>query len=457
MTDSGFVAGLHRVVRLAGAAQHGERIDLLREGDPDRLYPAAPVVADLRALVREAGELRAAAAAAGELDFFGERRTERAAELALDLRVMADAARAAAQIIEHEPPYPEAVDPLRELCGRLSVVRDRAERVGELAGLAEEAGPIARTTNQFQTPQPHRNCDGKNPTTDPRLDRTRTGGEVADPRLSAVLAAVAALEALAFNAERIAEHDANCGGIDAPCPPEFHFGPAERIEWKKRIAAANDQTRCELRARLLSTGGDRTLSEAREWSERMAAAVVGFGSVGLAKAAPEIAAAWSAFESALRLSKPGALIVLDAARIRKATEAARDAVRTMEAEAVAGKRWSTGAEAGRPEPKKLPELKPHDMQAWQLALTGYAQTRIAEMLNSEHGTSYKQPQVSRMIARARQHAEASGLQSVAESALAGPRATVSTMDPSTLDMGQRVERTGHAEREKERQQARDED
>ena len=96
--------------------------------------------------------------------------------------------------------------------------------------------------------------------------------------------------------------------------------------------------------------------------------------------------------------------MLDAARIRKATEAARDAVRTKEAEAVAGKRWSTGAEAGRPAPKKLPALKPHDMQAWQLALTGYAQTRIAEMLNSEHGTSYKQPTVSRMIARARKHA-----------------------------------------------------
>lgn len=166
-----------------------------------------------------------------------------------------------------------------------------------------------------------------------RCRTERAGPMESDSKLRAVLDAVSALEALAFNAERIAEHDANCGRVDAEPPPGTL---EEKIEWMKANGDGRERTRCELRGRLLSTGGDRTLAEAREWCERLAEAVVGFGRVDIAKAAPEIERAWMSFDHALRDSTPGMVLTLDAERIRRATDAAREAVKTMEAEAVAG-------------------------------------------------------------------------------------------------------------------------
>lgn len=86
---------------------------------------------------------------------------------------------------------------------------------------------------------------------------------------------------------------------------------------------------------------------------------------------------------------------------------------------------------------KLPGLKAHDRQAWQLAtLHGMTQVKVAVALNTEHGTNYTQGQVSRMIARAKTHADANGL---AEK-VAGPINRPRTVDPRRLELGARVDK-----------------
>lgn len=88
-------------------------------------------------------------------------------------------------------------------------------------------------------------------------------------------------------------------------------------------------------------------------------------------------------------------------------------------------------------PRRLRELKAHDRQAWQLAtLHGMTQDMVAAALNEEHGTSYTQGQVSRMIARAKAHADANGL---AEK-VAGPIDRPRTVDPGRLEVGARVDK-----------------
>ncbi len=85
---------------------------------------------------------------------------------------------------------------------------------------------------------------------------------------------------------------------------------------------------------------------------------------------------------------------------------------------------------------KLPNLMPHDQQAWQLSfLRGMTQIKIAEQLNQEHGTTYTQGQVSRMIARAKKHAEASGVANLLQPKSEPAR----SIDPAKLDMGKRMD------------------
>ncbi len=107
-------------------------------------------------------------------------------------------------------------------------------------------------------------------------------------------------------------------------------------------------------------------------------------------------------------------------------------------ERVAGVIESLGARADDDTPAaKVPELKAHDRQAWQLAtLHGMTQGKVAAALNEEHGTLYTQGQVSRMIARAKAHADANGL---AEK-VAGPIDRPRTVDPGRLELGRRVDR-----------------
>lgn len=94
------------------------------------------------------------------------------------------------------------------------------------------------------------------------------------------------------------------------------------------------------------------------------------------------------------------------------------------------------AEGGSPV-VKLPELKPHDRQAWQLSmLHEMTQERVAAALNKEHGKTYTQGQVSRMIARAKAHSEASGLADKMPKRLDPPL----TVDPAKLDLGARIDK-----------------
>lgn len=85
---------------------------------------------------------------------------------------------------------------------------------------------------------------------------------------------------------------------------------------------------------------------------------------------------------------------------------------------------------------KLPKLKKHDKQAWQLSiLDGMTQEKVADMLNSEHGETYRQGQISRMIARAKKHAEASKLSDLIPET---PKPATS-FDPAVMDMGKRTD------------------
>lgn len=86
---------------------------------------------------------------------------------------------------------------------------------------------------------------------------------------------------------------------------------------------------------------------------------------------------------------------------------------------------------------KLPSMEKHDRQAWQLSLMqGMTQSKIAETLNKEHGTSYNQGQVSKMIGRVTRHADASGLSDMISAA--SPR-RLRVVDPAKLDLGQRTD------------------
>lgn len=86
---------------------------------------------------------------------------------------------------------------------------------------------------------------------------------------------------------------------------------------------------------------------------------------------------------------------------------------------------------------KFPELKAHDRQAWQLAtLYGMTQHKVAAALNKEHGTVFTQGQVSRMIARAKAHADSNGLSEKVRGRIDRPR----TIDPGRLELGARVDK-----------------
>lgn len=90
-----------------------------------------------------------------------------------------------------------------------------------------------------------------------------------------------------------------------------------------------------------------------------------------------------------------------------------------------------------PSRTKLQKLQVHDRQAWQLAtLQGMTQAKVAAALNREHGTSYTQGQVSRMIDRVKAHADANGLSEKIEGPIKRPR----TVDPGKLELGARVDK-----------------
>jgi len=94
---------------------------------------------------------------------------------------------------------------------------------------------------------------------------------------------------------------------------------------------------------------------------------------------------------------------------------------------------------------KLPNLGPHDRQAYQLSLLhGWTQQRIADELNKQHGKTYTQGQVSRMIARAKQHAEASGLTDMIPDAAKPAKA----VDPHRLEIGRRTDPHTPSQRKK---------
>jgi hypothetical protein len=85
---------------------------------------------------------------------------------------------------------------------------------------------------------------------------------------------------------------------------------------------------------------------------------------------------------------------------------------------------------------KLPKLKAHDRQAWQLwKLAGKDQTEVACLLNKEHGTTYTQGQVSRMCTRFQRYIDAGG---IAED-LPDPAKRSRTVDPGRLELGARVD------------------
>lgn len=87
---------------------------------------------------------------------------------------------------------------------------------------------------------------------------------------------------------------------------------------------------------------------------------------------------------------------------------------------------------------RLPKLAKHDLQAWQLAmLHGRTQVKVADTLNKEHGTQYTQGQVSRMIGRAKAHADANGLSEMVGNRKAAPPRVV---DPGRLDLGARTDK-----------------
>ena len=74
---------------------------------------------------------------------------------------------------------------------------------------------------------------------------------------------------------------------------------------------------------------------------------------------------------------------------------------------------------------------------------GVSQEKIAEELNRKHGETYSQGQVSRMIKRVKQHADATGL-SEKLSASSGP---IQSLDPDVIEMGERKSQLTPRQRE----------
>lgn len=76
------------------------------------------------------------------------------------------------------------------------------------------------------------------------------------------------------------------------------------------------------------------------------------------------------------------------------------------------------------------------MEAFNLSvLLGRKQSDIAETLNAQHGTTYSQGQVSRMIRRARRYIETTGLPIPT-----GPKhGSARSVDPQVLDLGRRTD------------------
>jgi len=110
--------------------------------------------------------------------------------------------------------------------------------------------------------------------------------------------------------------------------------------------------------------------------------------------------------------------------------------------------------------RRLPKLKPWALEAWRANQAGMTVTGIAEALSVKYkDPSIKQPRVSEQIARAKKHAEASGLAEIAAKTLPQPgsRAPTRTLDPATLDRGKRTDGAAHNLREKARQRAEDRD
>lgn len=95
-------------------------------------------------------------------------------------------------------------------------------------------------------------------------------------------------------------------------------------------------------------------------------------------------------------------------------------------------------------PDKLPKLQAHDMTAWKSYLVLGNQSAVAKRLNDElkPAKPYKQGQVSRMLKRAKAHAEASGLAELTPTATA----TVRTIDPSRIDIGKNQDRRTPSQR-----------
>ena len=84
----------------------------------------------------------------------------------------------------------------------------------------------------------------------------------------------------------------------------------------------------------------------------------------------------------------------------------------------------------------LPPVQRHDRKAYKLWMLDWTQVSIAKALNNEYGTTYKQGQVSRMIRRAKAHADASGL----SDHIPDPAKPAKSMDPAKLGLGARTDR-----------------
>lgn len=95
-----------------------------------------------------------------------------------------------------------------------------------------------------------------------------------------------------------------------------------------------------------------------------------------------------------------------------------------------------GESANPPSQAKFPKLQKHDRQAWQLSLlSGMTQATIALKLTEEHGKQFTQGQVSRMINRAKKHADASGLSNHLSPVANSPM----SVDPKKLEWGKRTD------------------
>jgi hypothetical protein len=110
---------------------------------------------------------------------------------------------------------------------------------------------------------------------------------------------------------------------------------------------------------------------------------------------------------------------------------------------------------GNDAPATLPELGPHDKEAWQASLVvGMTQSKIAEMLSRTYpGETWTQPRVSEAIKRAKAHTNASGLTDKLPAS--GSRAPARTLDPAASELGKRTDGKAHHLRERERQKAKD--